>query len=212
MVMRTIFDIIDVPPKFNADRKQSPFVHRAISIEYLFISSSLLNNQTFVFDTSDNPSADVMLQDWQDMCVAACMNSDRYFNTLCRPLCSLIGARWKNVDKWIASRFSKTSELTARLAAQIAHIDLADELLRAFLEQNTTVDPSVSVSFETYCAMVDFFHERNPPMASSVVTITGKHLMHRCCGVMIPLNCLSPASGIRDLFDENHPAQVLQSV
>ena len=103
------------------------------------------------------------------------------FHSAVQTLLCRLGARWKNVDKWIASRFSKTSELTARLAAQIAHIDLADELLHAFLNQNQNIDPSASVSYETYCAMTDFFHARNPPKASSMVTITGKHTTQRKC-------------------------------
>lgn len=72
MVMRTIFDIIDSPPKFNADYKDKQMPVDIISIELMLLSSSLLSNQTFMFETSGKPSAMEMLEAWQDMCVAAC--------------------------------------------------------------------------------------------------------------------------------------------
>lgn len=82
-----------------------------------------------------------------------------------------------NVDKWVASRFAKTSELTGRLAAQIAHIDLIDRLLRAFLEENPMVDSNAPVSYETYCTMIVFFHSHYPPRSSSVVVISSKKII-----------------------------------
>jgi alpha-glucosidase (family GH31 glycosyl hydrolase) len=72
MVIRTIFDVIDSPPKFNADYKDRELPSDIISLELMLIASSSLSNQTFMFDTQDHPSANEMLQTWQDKCVAAC--------------------------------------------------------------------------------------------------------------------------------------------
>lgn len=171
MVMRTIFDIIDSPPKFNMDYKDESTLPNPITIELLLLSSSLVNNQTFVFETTGTPSANVMLQAWQDMCVAACMWFLRSSSSSITVHLNS-GARYKNVDKWVASRFGKTSELTGRIAAQITHLDLADKLLHEFLNEHSVVDAHASVSYETYCAMADFFHHRYPPQASSVITIS----------------------------------------
>lgn len=71
MVMRTIFDVIDSPPKFNSDYKNKLMPPGAIGLELLLLASSLLTNQTYTFDTSGTPSADELLQSWQDMCVAS---------------------------------------------------------------------------------------------------------------------------------------------
>ena len=73
------------------------------------------------------------------------------------------GARWKNIDKWISSRFAKTSELTARLAAQITHIDVAYTLLQQFIIETQLQNPNDSVSIETYCAMFTFSYDKYPP-------------------------------------------------
>lgn len=101
--------------------------------------------------------------------------------TLYVRICFHVGARWKNVDKWVASRFAKTSELRARLAAQIAHIDLVDFLLHNFLKENQTINSSASVSYETYCEMIEFFHSRYPPQSSSVIVISSKKIMQLKC-------------------------------
>lgn len=71
MVMRTIFDVIDSPPKFNANLKNKFLPPKTIGLEMLLLALSLVSNQTYVFDTVGDPSADKMLQDWQDMCFAA---------------------------------------------------------------------------------------------------------------------------------------------
>lgn len=71
LVMRTIFDVIDSSPKFNSDYKNRLMPTDIIGLELLLISSTLLTNQTYVFDTSGTRSADELLQSWQDMCVAS---------------------------------------------------------------------------------------------------------------------------------------------
>lgn len=71
MVMRTIFDIIDVPPKFNADYMKETLPRNVISLELLLIASSLLANQTFQFDSDETDSANHAIQLWQDKCIAA---------------------------------------------------------------------------------------------------------------------------------------------
>jgi hypothetical protein len=159
LVMRTISDIIDSPSKFNADYKDESMLSNPITIESPLLSSSLVNNQTFVFETTGTPSANVMLQAWQDMCVAACT---LFWISSASMIAVLLnsGARWKNIDKWVASRFGKASELTARIAAKITHLDLADKLLQEFLNQHSVVDTLAPVSYETYRAMADFFHKR----------------------------------------------------
>ncbi|CAF1335191.1 unnamed protein product [Rotaria sordida] len=157
LVMRTIFDVIDSPPKFNSDYKNKFMPTDAIGLEMFLLASSLLTNQTYIFDTSGSRSADELLQGWQDMCVAS-------------------GARWKNVDKWTSSRFAKTSELTARLAAQLTHIDLAYTLLREFIHLKQLPNPNGPVSFDTYCQMADFFHARYPPDSSTSITISSSQV------------------------------------
>jgi hypothetical protein len=85
-----------------------------------------------------------------------------------------IGARWKNSDKWISSRFAKTSELTARLAAQITHIDLTYYLLQEFIKENNLQNPNGPVSFDTYCKMVDFFYAKYPPHSNDPIIISSE--------------------------------------
>lgn len=73
LVMRTIFELIDSQPKFNANyNKDRTTPADMISLDLMLLSSSLLSNQTFTFDTTDDPSAKDILEAWQDMCVAAC--------------------------------------------------------------------------------------------------------------------------------------------
>lgn len=72
LVMRTVFELIDTQPKFNANYKDRLMPHDMISLDLILLASSLLCNQTFTFDTDDMPSAKDLLEAWQDMCVAAC--------------------------------------------------------------------------------------------------------------------------------------------
>lgn len=87
----------------------------------------------------------------------------------------VLGARWKNIDKWISSRFSKTSELTARLSAQLAHLDLCYSLLREFIDLKQLSNLNGPISFGTYCEMVEFFHDRYPPDSSTPIIISSKN-------------------------------------
>ncbi len=89
----------------------------------------------------------------------------------------IIGARWKNVDRWIAGRFAKTSELTARLAAQLAHIDITYNLLQDFLLQNSLTNANGPVSFNTYCALMKFFYEKFPPYNEKPIIISSEYLI-----------------------------------
>jgi hypothetical protein len=73
MVMRTIFDVIDSPPKFNSNYKNKLLPRDAIGLELLLLASSLVCNQTYEFDIEGGQSADGLLQAWQDNCVAASM-------------------------------------------------------------------------------------------------------------------------------------------
>lgn len=84
------------------------------------------------------------------------------------------GARWKNNDKWISARFAKTSELTARLAAQIAHIDLAYDLLNQFIAETNLQELNGPVSFDTYCRMIDFFYGKCPPHSEDPIIISSE--------------------------------------
>lgn len=85
-----------------------------------------------------------------------------------------IAARWKNTDKWISSRFAKTSELTARLAAQITHIDLTYSLLQEFIGENALQNINGPVSFDTYCKMVNFFYRKYPPDSNTPIIISSE--------------------------------------
>ncbi|CAM4784705.1 unnamed protein product [Rotaria magnacalcarata] len=71
MVMRTIFEVIDSPLKFNFNYKNTLLPRDTICLELLLLASSLVCNQTYVFDTEGSQSADELLQAWQDNCVAA---------------------------------------------------------------------------------------------------------------------------------------------
>ncbi|CAF1648905.1 unnamed protein product [Adineta ricciae] len=155
LVMRTIFDVIDSPPKFNANYKDKLLPQGAIGLELLLLASSLLCNQTYEFDTDSDgkQSADDLLQAWQDNCMAA-------------------SARWKNTDKWISSRFSKTCELTARLAAQITHIDVAYRVLQEFIIEQNLQSRNGPVTFNTYSQMVDFFYRKYPPNSTNPIIIS----------------------------------------
>lgn len=82
MVMRTIFDVIDAPPKFNSNYKNRFLPLGATGLEMLLLASSLVCNQTYEFDTQGNPSADEILQNWQDMCVA----SGEFLQIVCSPI------------------------------------------------------------------------------------------------------------------------------
>ncbi|CAF3468508.1 unnamed protein product [Rotaria socialis] len=157
MVMRTTFEVFDSPPKFTSNYKSKLSLRDAIGLELLLLASSLVCNQTYVFDTEGSQSADDLLQAWQDNCVAA-------------------GARWKNIDKWISARFSKTSELTSRLAAQIAHINLTYDLLQEFIVENNLQDPNGTISFNTYCKMVDFFYAKYPPHSNNAITTSSSQV------------------------------------
>ena len=86
----------------------------------------------------------------------------------------ILGARWKNIDKWLSSRFAKTSELTARLAAQLTHIDLSYALLREFINLKQLSNLNGTVSFDIYCQMVEFFHDRYSPDSSTSILISSK--------------------------------------
>jgi hypothetical protein len=85
-----------------------------------------------------------------------------------------LGARWKNIDKWMSSRFQKTSELTARLAAQIAHIDAAYCALEEFINKYDLQERNGPVSFDTYCKMVDFFYAKYPPHSKNSIVISSE--------------------------------------
>ena len=79
----------------------------------------------------------------------------------------------EGIDPWISSRFSKTSELGSRLAAQLAHIALTITLLEKFIVENKISDCHSFVSYERYCDLKAFIHNRCPPSVG-VVTITDK--------------------------------------
>ena len=73
MVMRTIFDVIDSPPKFNSNHKNKFLPPDAIGLEIMLLASSLVCNQTYEFDTEGEQSANEIIQNRQDMYVAASM-------------------------------------------------------------------------------------------------------------------------------------------
>ncbi|CAF1481953.1 unnamed protein product, partial [Adineta steineri] len=157
LVTRTVFEIIDSPPKFNSNYKNKFLSPDSIGLNIFLLASSLLCNQTYNFDTEGSQSADQMLQDWQDMCVAS-------------------GARWKRIDQWIGGRFAKTSELTARLAVQLTHIDIVYNLLKDFINQNQLTDVNGPVSFNTYCNMMAFFYAKFPPYSTKPIIISREYM------------------------------------
>jgi hypothetical protein len=57
MVTRTIFAVIDSPPKFNSNYKNNLLPPDTTGFELLLLASSLLCNQTYEFDTEGSRSA-----------------------------------------------------------------------------------------------------------------------------------------------------------
>lgn len=87
--------------------------------------------------------------------------------------CVCIGARWDFVDIWFSGRLAKSIDQTARIAAQLNHIELSMKLLKDFVsiyEFNTFG----SISFEIYSGLADFIEKTYPPLGNTVIEITGK--------------------------------------
>ena len=175
MVMRTIFETVKSIPKFNAMYANKHLEESAIGWETFLLTSSLITNQTYVFDNQSSPSANTMMLNYMDTMIAACklkswtlVREGFRFRLLC---CSL-AARWDGIDPWVASRFAKTCELVARLAAQFCHIDLTMKILEEFMLANNVTDRHANISFERYCALREFINSRYPP-GDSIVTING---------------------------------------
>lgn len=175
MVMRTIFETVKSVPKFNAMYANKHLEESAIGWQTFLLTSSLITNQTYVFDNQSFPSANTMMLNYMDTMIAACKLESR---TLVREifrfrlLCCSLASRWDGIDPWVASRFAKTCELVARLAAQFCHIDLTMEILEEFMLANNITDRHANISFERYCALREFINSRYPP-ADSIVTING---------------------------------------
>jgi hypothetical protein len=175
MVMRTVFDAVKSIPKFNAMYANTHLEEGAIGWETFLLASSLITNQTYVFDNESTPSANTTMLNYMDTMIAACKLNSRILvreRFRFRLLCCSLASRWDGIDPWVASRFAKTCELVARLAAQFCHIDLTMKLLEEFTLANNVTNHHATVSFERYCALREFIHSRYPP-TDSIVTING---------------------------------------
>ena len=72
MVMRTVFDAVKSTPKFNAMYANKQIPQHSIGWEIFLLASSLVTNQTYVFDIQSTPSANSMMLDYMDTVIAAC--------------------------------------------------------------------------------------------------------------------------------------------
>lgn len=84
----------------------------------------------------------------------------------------LLGSRWDLIDSWLSSRLAKSIDQTARIAAEMSHIELTMILLKDFVSTHN-INAFGSISFETYCQLVDFIQVKYPPQSSTLIHITG---------------------------------------
>jgi hypothetical protein len=87
-------------------------------------------------------------------------------------LYSITGARWDQVDPWLSSRLAKSIDQTARIAAQLNHIELTMELLKQFVNMHN-FNTFGSISFEMYCELTNFIQTMYPPVSNTIIEITG---------------------------------------
>lgn len=66
---------------------------------------------------------------------------------------------------------------TARMAAQLTHIQVAMEVLKEFINMYE-INSFGSVSFDVYYRLADFVQTRYPPSNSTFIEITGKMNTH----------------------------------
>lgn len=133
MVMRTVFDPIKASPKLNLTHANKPIPLNTISWELFLMASSLLTNQSYLFQDGSASSAKQLLLNYMDTIMSAGNIRIRICDTLSLFTILFLASLWNDVDPWISARFSKTCELVARLAAQLAHIDMTMSLLQAFI-------------------------------------------------------------------------------
>lgn len=72
MVMRIIFDSIKSTPKFNSQYAHQTLSECSIGWELFLMTSSLLSNQTFIFEHESNSSANSIILEYMDNMIAAC--------------------------------------------------------------------------------------------------------------------------------------------
>lgn len=175
MVMRTVFDPIKASSKLNSTHANKPLPLDTISWELLLLASSLLTNQHYIFESESTGSANQLLLDYMDTITIAGkipfrINDIFLLFNVC-PLASV----WNDLDPWISARFSKTHELVARLAAQLAHIDTSMSLLQAFVLEKRITDCQASVSIEKYFELKAFIYSRHPSSRGLIV------INRKCC-------------------------------
>ena len=175
MVMRTIFDPIKTSPKYNSIYASKSIPAHGVGWELFVLASSLITNQSYFFENKSATSANFILLNYMDTVINACKLYSRisWFHLPPSIRFTFLASVWEGIDPWISSRFSKTSELVSRLAAQFAHIDLTMTLLEKFIVENKISDCRSSVSYERYCDLKSFIHNRCPPSVG-IVIINGK--------------------------------------
>jgi hypothetical protein len=84
----------------------------------------------------------------------------------------ITGARWDQIDAWLSGRLAKSIDQTARIAAQLNHIELTMEILKQFVSKRN-FNTFGSISFEIYCELADFIESMYPPVSNTIIEIAG---------------------------------------
>lgn len=82
-------------------------------------------------------------------------------------------SKWDGNHPWISSRCAKTCEFVARVAVQLAHIEVTMEILQQYVTDKNMTDCNDSVLFEPYSDLRGFLYAPYPSVGN-VSTIKGK--------------------------------------
>ncbi len=171
MVERYQWEALMASTKLNSSR----LVHvpsNSIGLELYFIASSLLTNHTFVFE----PDANAKICNWMDeLTLASNLYIPPSFLHIYRlkNYYFIIGARWDQIDSWLSSRLAKSIDQTARIAAQLCHIEMTMEMLKQFINENNNFNTFGPISFDIYCKLADYIEGIYPPVNSTMIEING---------------------------------------
>ncbi|CAF4122600.1 unnamed protein product, partial [Rotaria magnacalcarata] len=149
MVERFQWEALMACTKLNATRLVN-VPPNSIGLELYFLASSLLTNHTFIFEKEANEK----MCSWMDEL-------------------ALARARWDQIDTWFSSRLAKSIEQTARIAAELSHIELTMDLLNQFISSHD-FNTFGTISFEIYCQIVDFIQNLYPPGNNTIIEISAK--------------------------------------
>lgn len=67
---------------------------------------------------------------------------------------------------------AKSIDQTARVAAELTHIELTMDLLKQFIDSHN-FNTFGTISFEIYCELADFIQKLYPPNSNTLIEISG---------------------------------------